>query len=128
MRKSPALKQSRPERITAAKDMRRQFEYADGYAYNAGRMFRAVGSPEGHDPESWLDKAAPLVTGLQGYFANLDGLGADHDFDEGEIVNIETRDDEDADKLAGDTLMTYLLAHAYAMYLDSAVQELAKAS
>ncbi len=117
---SKILKMEEPAeaKTTAAGDMRSQFEQSGSYMYNADRMWRRVGRPKGRSPEVWLEKAAPLVTGLQGYFANLDGLPEDHDFND-EVLSLASIADDEVGMRIGDQLMTFMLAMAYARFLDA---------
>ncbi|WP_422931410.1 hypothetical protein [Singulisphaera sp. PoT] len=88
---------------------------------NATRMWRAVGSPAGYDPKTWLELAKPIVHGLSAYVEKLRALPGEFDDDFDIDFNVFTQrvDVEHRGERAGDDIFAFVLAYAYACLLDS---------
>jgi hypothetical protein len=84
-------------------------------------MWRADGSPAGKDPLEWIALARPLVPAFIRYFENLTACGYLEKSRYSQLVSIEEKDLDD-DHRAGDvTTPLWLVAEAYASFLDSVV-------
>ena len=84
-------------------------------------MWRADGSPAGKGPLEWIALARPLVPAFNRYFENLAACGYHEKFKHRLYLFIEEEDLDD-DHRAGDvTTPLWLIAEAYASFLDSAV-------
>jgi hypothetical protein len=84
-------------------------------------LWRAVGSPAGKGPLEWLALARPLVPAFHRYFENLAACGY-HEKSELRIYVFIEKEDLDDDHRAGDvTTSLWLIAQAYASFLDSVV-------
>jgi hypothetical protein len=59
----------------ATLDLRKQVEFFGGSQVSLDSLWRASGSPAGHDPRSWSELADPLLSGFAAYLDNLDGAG-----------------------------------------------------
>jgi hypothetical protein len=55
--------------------LRQQVEFLGDGQVSLDSLWRAWGSPHGHDPRSWSELAAPLLSGFAAYLANLGGQG-----------------------------------------------------
>src|SRR6516162_9965350 len=53
--------------------LRQQVEFFGGGQVSLDSLWRAWGSPSGHDPRVWSELAAPLLAGFATYLDNLDG-------------------------------------------------------
>ena len=56
--------------------VRQQVEIFGGDQVSLSSLWRAVGSPAGHDPERWAELAAPLLAGFTAYLDRLESIGA----------------------------------------------------
>jgi hypothetical protein len=84
-------------------------------------MWRAVGSPAGKGPLVWIALARPLLPAFNRYFANLAACGY-HEKSKHRIYVFIAEEDFDDDHLAGDVITPlWLIAEAYASFLDSVV-------
>ena len=84
-------------------------------------MWRADGSPVGKDPLEWIALARPLVPAFNRYFENLAACGY-HKMSKHRIYLFIEEQDLDHDHRAGDvTTPLWLIAEAYASFLDSVV-------
>ena len=81
-------------------------------------LWRAVGSPDGHDPERWAELAGPLLAG----FSELSRPAREH---RRLVVRLQrgvlwTWEDESKDPWrTGDLMSHELIAWVYASHLDS---------
>jgi len=84
-------------------------------------MWRAEGSPAGKGPLEWIALAKPLLPAFNRYFENLAACGFHAKANHRIYVFIEEQDLDD-DHRAGDlTTRLWLIAEAYASFLDSVV-------
>jgi hypothetical protein len=125
------LQASDPILRPAERDMAHQRSMCDGYAYSLDSMWRASGSPDGKDPQSWLLIAGLLVDGVADYFHRLDELRelpveVRSKGTRAEVVFVCENTEHgvpltgpDDPWQIGDTLVPYLLAYPYAMFLDA---------
>jgi hypothetical protein len=93
-----------------------QIDDHDGYCISLGAMWRAVGSPDGKDPQTWAKLAEPLFPALATYFNNLDVAGGD--CPTGMTIVEEATDDSTPHIQAGDLLTIQFVANVYAAFLD----------
>jgi hypothetical protein len=108
----------------ASQNLSDQVNDLDGTCISLSALWRAVGSPTGRDPASWLSLAAPLIEGIRAYFANLEAIGGPLDFENtiGDLdpCEIWSNDHEEGETFqAGDVMTTYLIARHYAEHLDA---------
>jgi hypothetical protein len=95
---------------------RQQVEFLGGGQVSLDSLWRAWGSPKGHDPQTWSDLAAPLLTGFAAYQANLDA----HDRRQQDAPLLWIWQEESKDPWhSGDTMAHEFIAWAYATYLDN---------
>ena len=52
--------------------LRQQVEFLGDGQVSLDSLWRAWGSPAGHDPRRWAELAAPLLGGFAAYLANLE--------------------------------------------------------
>jgi hypothetical protein len=84
-------------------------------------MWRADGSPAGKGPLEWIALARPLVPAFNQYFDNLEKCGYHYIHKRGILLFIQEQDLDD-DHRAGDVVTPlWLIAEAYASFLDSVV-------
>ena len=97
---------------------RQQVEIFGGDQVSLSSLWRAVGSPEGNDPERWVEVAAPLLSGFSAYLDRLESaLGSSWASDSARSVWIW--EDESKDPcLTGDLMSHELIAWVYASHLD----------
>ena len=82
-------------------------------------VWRAVGSPAGKGPLEWIALARPMVPAFNRYFENLAACGYHEKSKHRSYLFIEEGDLDD-DHRAGDvTTPLWLIAEAYASFLDS---------
>jgi hypothetical protein len=95
--------------------LRQQVEFLGGGQVSLDSLWRAWGSPHGHDPGRWSELAAPLLAGFAAYLANLGGQDA-----EPEAVQLlwVWREESKDPWHSGDTMSHEFIAWAYATYLD----------
>lgn len=97
--------------------LRQQVELLGGGQVSLDSLWRAWGSPDGHDPRRWTELAAPLLSGFAAYLANLDGAGRSPE--EARVLWVWHEDSKDPWH-SGDTMSHEFIAWAYATYLDDA--------
>jgi hypothetical protein len=93
-----------------------QVEFLGGGQVSLDSLWRAWGSPDGHDPRKWSELAAPLLTGFAAYLANLET--GDRAPEGPQLVWVwgeETKDPWHS----GDLMSHEFIASAYATYLDN---------
>jgi hypothetical protein len=97
------------------------FDGPDRRRLSLDGMWRADGSPVGKDPLEWIALARPLVPAFNRYFENLAACGY-HKMSKHRIYLFIEEQDLDHDHRAGDvTTPLWLIAEAYASFLDSVV-------
>jgi hypothetical protein len=97
--------------------LKQQVEIFGGGLVSLDSLWRAWASPDGHDPRSWSELAAPLLAGFAAYLGNLDGA-SDRSLEESRLL--WTWEDESKDPwCTGDLMSHEFIAWAYASYLDS---------
>jgi hypothetical protein len=97
--------------------LKQQVEIFGGAQVSLDGLWRAAGSPPGHDPRRWQALAAPFLSGFAAYARQLDGRRA-VDADSSRLI--WTWDDESKDPwLHGDLMSEEFVAAAYATYLDT---------
>jgi hypothetical protein len=96
--------------------LKQQLEIFGENQVSLDSLWRAVGSPSGHDPRCWSDLAAPLLSGFSAYLSRLDG-DADATADPSRMLWI-WRDDSKDPWHTGDLMTHEFIAWAYATYLD----------
>jgi len=100
--------------------LRQQVEIFGGDQVSLESLWRAVGSPAGHDPRQWSELAAPLLSGFSAYLARLEGGAL--------ATDTLTRllwiwEDESKDPWrTGDLMSHEFIAWTYATYLDNHFQ------
>jgi hypothetical protein len=98
--------------------VRQQVEIFGGDQVSLSSLWRAVGSPDGREPERWVELAAPLIEGFTAYLDRLENLGASSS---GTARLLWTWEDESKDPwLTGDLMSHELIAWVYASHLDVA--------
>lgn len=95
--------------------MRQQVELLGGHQVSLDSLWRAWGSPDGHDPRRWSELAAPLLDGFAAYLANLGGAGRGADGPR--LLWVWAEESKDPWH-SGDTMAHEFIAWAYATYLD----------
>lgn len=95
--------------------LRQQVELLGGGQVSLDSLWRAWGSPDGHDPRRWSELAAPLLSGFAAYLASVDG--DDGDPEVGRLLWVWRGDSKDPWH-SGDTMGHEFIAWAYATYLD----------
>jgi hypothetical protein len=95
--------------------LRQQVELLGSGQVSLDSLWRAWGSPHGHDPRRWSELSAPLLAGFAAYLANLSRLepGADEET----LLWIWREESKDPWR-SGDTMSHEFIAWAYATYLD----------
>ncbi len=97
--------------------VRQQVEIFGGDQVSLNSLWRAVGSPAGHEPERWAEVAGPLLAGFTAYLERLEGFGG---MPAGELRLLWTWEDESKDPwCTGDLMGHELVALVYASHLDS---------
>lgn len=100
--------------------LRQQVEIFGGDQVSLESLWRAVGSPAGHDPRQWGELAAPLLSGFSAYLARLDGGALATDAPSRLLWIWE---DESKDPwCTGDLMSHEFIAWTYATYLDTHFQ------
>jgi hypothetical protein len=98
--------------------VRQQVEIFGGDQVSLNSLWRAVGSPEGKDPERWVEVAAPLLSGFSAYLHRLESFGGSSSSDSARPLWIW--EDESKDPwLTGDLMSHELIAWVYASHLDT---------
>jgi hypothetical protein len=100
--------------------LRQQVEFFGGGQVSLDSLWRASGSPDGHDPRGWSELAAPLLSGFAAYLGNLDE-------DPGRSADLPRLlwiwEDESKDPWRSGDLMSHeYIAWAYATYLDTRLE------
>ncbi|HZW31343.1 MAG TPA: hypothetical protein VFF52_11585 [Isosphaeraceae bacterium] len=96
--------------------LRQQVEFLGDGQVSLDSLWRAWGSPAGHDPRSWSELAAPLLAGFAAYRGNLGGT--DRSVAMARIVRIWEEESKDPWR-SGDLMSHEFIAWAYATYLDT---------
>ena len=97
--------------------VRQQVEIFGGDQVSLNSLWRAVGSPAGHDPERWAEVAAPLLAGFSAYLDRLESIGGSP---APATRLLWTWEDESKDPwCTGDLMSHELIALVYASHLDS---------
>ncbi len=97
--------------------LRQQVEIFGGEQVSLNSLWRAVGSPDGHDPNRWAEIAAPLLSGFSEYFDRLESFGGSPP---AAVRLLWNWDDESKDPwCTGDLMSHELIARVYASHLDS---------
>jgi hypothetical protein len=96
--------------------VRQQVEIFGGDRVSLNSLWRAVGSPAGHDPDRWAELAAPLLAGFSTY---LDRVETDQDMPSSSARLLWIWEDESKDPWhTGDLMSHELIALVYASHLD----------
>jgi hypothetical protein len=96
--------------------LRQQVEFLGDGQVSLDSLWRAWGSPAGHDPRRWAELAAPLLTGFAAYLANLESGDR---APEGTQLLWAWREESKDPWHSGDTMSHEFIAWAYASYLDN---------
>ena len=97
--------------------VRQQVEIFGGDQVSLSSLWRAVGSPDGREPDRWAEVAAPLFAGFSAYLDRLESLGVSSS---GSARGLWIWEDESKDPwLTGDLMSHELVAWVYATHLDS---------
>jgi hypothetical protein len=101
--------------------VRQQVEIFGGDQVSLNSLWRAVGSPAGHDPARWAEVAGPLLAGFSAYLERLASMaGADAGTASIASRLLWTWEDESKDPwCTGDLMSHELIALVYASHLDS---------
>src|SRR5262249_37581901 len=112
--------------------LRQQVEFLGGGQVSLDSLWRAWGSPTGHDPRRWAELAAPLLSRFAEDLANLE---SDDRAPEGAELLWRWREETKDPWHSGDMMSHEFIASAYATYLDhrfgrraATVSELARAA
>jgi len=97
--------------------LKQQVEIFGGDQVSLDSLWRAAESPEGQDPRTWSELAAPLLSGFASYLGNLDG-SARRSADPSRLLWIWDDDSKDPWR-TGDLMADEFIAWAYATYLDT---------
>jgi len=100
----------------AGSALRQQVEFLGEGQVSLDSLWRAWGSPRGHDPRSWSELAAPLLSGFAAYRGNLDGT--DPSVEAARLLWIWEEESKDPWR-SGDLMSHEFIAWAYATYLDT---------
>jgi hypothetical protein len=92
-----------------------QVEFLGSAQVSLSSLWRAWNCPDGHDPRSWSELAAPLLSGFAAYLANLDG--GDRAAHRARLLWVWLGESKDPWHF-GDTMSHEFIARAYATYLD----------
>ena len=95
--------------------LRQQVEFLGGGQVSLDSLWRAWGSPAGHDPRKWSELAAPLLSGFAAYLANLET--ADRAPEGAQLLWVWQEESKDPWH-SGDLMSHEFIAWAYATYLD----------
>jgi hypothetical protein len=93
-----------------------QVEFLGGGQVSLDSLWRAWGSPDGHDPRTWSELAAPLLTGFAAYLANLES--GDRAREGAQLLWVWQEESKDPWR-SGDIMSHEFIASAYASYLDN---------
>jgi hypothetical protein len=97
--------------------VRQQVEIFGGDQVSLNSLWRAVGSPAGHDPDCWAEAAAPLLAGFSSYLKHFESNGGPST---GSPRLLWTWEDESKDPWrTGDLMSHELIAWVYASHLDT---------
>ena len=97
--------------------VRQQVEIFGDDQVSLSSLWRAVGSPAGHEPERWAEIAAPLLSGFTAYLDRLASTGGSPGI---AARLLWTWEDESKDPwFTGDLMSHELVALVYASHLDS---------
>jgi hypothetical protein len=106
--------------------LKQQVEIFGGDQVSLDSLWRAWSSPAGHEPKTWAELAAPLVSGFAAYFNKL---GLEHAPRAEAQTVLWIWEDESKDPWrSGDVMSHELIAWAYATYLDTELARPAKRS
>ncbi len=97
--------------------LKQQVEIFGGDQVSLDSLWRAAESPDGHDPRSWSELAAPLLSGFASYLGKLDGARSGRSADPARLLWIWEEDSKDPWH-TGDLMADEFIARAYASYLD----------
>ena len=95
--------------------LKQQVEFFGSDQVSLDSLWRSRGSPDGQDPRTWSDLAAPLIAGFRDYLTKLDN--AARAADESQLLWIWEEDSKDPWR-TGDLMSHEYVAWAYATYLD----------
>jgi len=96
--------------------LRQQVEFFGGDQVSLDSLWRSVASPAGHDPHTWSELAAPLLSGFSTY---LDRLNGHTESTAGRSRLLWVWEDESKDPWrTGDLMSHEFIAWTYATYLD----------
>jgi hypothetical protein len=99
--------------------LKQQVEFLGGGQVSLDSLWRAWGSPNGHDPRNWSELAAPLFSGFAAYLTNLDG----NDPSANSPRLLWIWEDESKDPWRSGDLMSHeFIAWVYATYLDTHIR------
>jgi len=97
--------------------VRQQIEIFGGDQVSLNSLWRAVGSPAGHDPDRWSEVAAPLLAGFSSYLDQLESFDGSST---GSSRLLWIWEDESKDPWrTGDLMSNELIAWVYASHLDT---------
>ena len=96
--------------------LRQQVEFLGEGQVSLDSLWRAWESPRGHDPRTWSELAAPLLSGFAAYRGNLDGT--DGSVEASRLLWIWEEESKDPWR-SGDLMSHEFIAWAYATYLDT---------
>jgi hypothetical protein len=96
--------------------LKQQIEFFGGGPVSLDSLWRACGNPESHDPASWSELAAPLLSGFAAYLVNVDRKNQSPD--PARLLWIWEDESKDPWR-AGDLMSHEFIAWAYATYLDN---------
>lgn len=97
--------------------LKRQVEIFGGAQVSLDSLWRAVASPDGHDPRTWSVLAEPLLVGFATYISKLGGATR-AELHASRLL--WAWEDESKDPwLTGDLMSDEFIAWAYAIYLDT---------
>jgi hypothetical protein len=111
-----------PSRSTSWESLEEQLVHGPYRRYlSLDGMWRADGAPAGKGPLAWIAMARPLLPAFHRYFANLAACGY-HEKSKHRLYLFIAEEDLDDDHRAGDVITPlWLIAEAYASFLDSVV-------
>lgn len=93
-----------------------QVEFLGDGQVSLHSLWRAWGSPDGHDPRTWSGLAAPLLSGFSDYLSNLDRR--DRGPEDSQLIWLWQEESKDPWH-SGDLMSHEFIASAYAAYLDN---------
>jgi hypothetical protein len=97
--------------------VRQQVEIFGGDQVSLNSLWRAIGSPAGHDPDRWAELAAPLLAGFSTYLDRLENHGGSPT-DSSRLLWIWEDESKDPWR-TGDLMSHELIAWVYANHLDT---------